>query len=103
MGESLRVGMVAGEASGDQLGAHLIAALRGRRSQMLFTGIGAPSMQAQGFESHFPLEKLSVPGYAGAPRPYRALMGIRRRRAKALLSARPALFSRLDSSDLPVA
>jgi lipid-A-disaccharide synthase len=91
--------MVAGEASGDQLGAHLIAALRGRRGQMLFTGIGGPRMQAQGFESRFPMEKLSVRGYAEALRHYREIMGIRRRLAKALLSERPDIFIGVDSSD----
>src|SRR5260370_21031524 len=99
MGESLRVGMVAGEASGDQLGAHLIAALRGRRSQMLFTGIGGPRMQAQGFESHFPMEKLSVRGYAEALRHYREIMGIRRDLGKSMLRERPDLFIGVDSSD----
>src|SRR5229473_2329764 len=99
MGESLRVGMVAGEASGDQLGAHLIAALRGRRSQMLFTGIGGPRMAAEGFESHYPMEKLSVRGYAEALRHYREIMGIRRSLASSMLRDRPDLFIGVDSSD----
>jgi len=99
VGEPLRVAMVAGEASGDQLAAHLIAALKGRRRQMLFSGIGGPRMAAQGFESHFPMEKLSVRGYAEALRHYREIMGIRRRLAKALLAERPDLFIGVDSSD----
>ena len=99
MGEYLRVAMVAGEASGDQLAAHLIAALKGRRRQMLFSGIGGPRMAAQGFESHFPMEKLSVRGYTEALRHYREIMGIRRRLAKALLAERPDLFIGVDSSD----
>jgi lipid-A-disaccharide synthase len=96
----LRVGMVAGEASGDQLGAHLIAALKARRrTQMLFAGIGGPKMAAEGFDSHYPMEKLSVRGYAEALRHYREIMAIRRRIGRAMLDERPDMFIGVDSSD----
>ncbi len=91
--------MVAGEASGDQLAAHLIAALKARRPQLHFTGIGGPKMIAQGFVSHVPLEKLAVRGYAEVLRHYREIMGIRRWLARRLLEERPALFIGVDSSD----
>jgi len=96
---ALRVGMVAGEASGDLLAAQLIAALKARGRPMLFAGIGGPRMAAQGFESQFPMEKLSVRGYAEALRHYREIMGIRRHLAKALLAEHPDLFIGVDSSD----
>ena len=99
MAELLRVGMVAGEASGDQLGAHLIAALKERRPGMLFAGIGGPRMAAEGFESHYPMEKLSVRGYAEVLRHYSEIMGIRRRLASAMLAERPNLFIGVDSGD----
>ena len=99
MADLLRVGMVAGEASGDQLGAHLIAALKERRPGMLFAGIGGPRMAAEGFESHYPMEKLSVRGYAEVLRHYREIMGIRRRLASAMLAERPNLFIGVDSGD----
>ena len=99
MSDVLRVGMVAGEASGDQIAAHLIAALKARRRPMLFAGIGGPKMAAQGFESQFPMEKLSVRGYAEALRHYREIMSIRRRLARAMLAERPDLFIGVDSSD----
>jgi lipid-A-disaccharide synthase len=96
---SARVGMVAGEASGDLLAAHLISALKARRPSMQFAGIGGPKMAAQGFESHYPMEKLSVRGYAEVLRHYGEIMGIRRRLLRELLSARPDLFIGVDSSD----
>ena len=99
VGEGVHVGMVAGEASGDQLAAHLIGALRERRPQMQFTGIGGPKMAAQGFASDFPMEKLSVRGYTEALLHYREIMGIRRRLAKRMLAERPSLFIGVDSSD----
>ncbi|MBI1942668.1 MAG: lipid-A-disaccharide synthase [Betaproteobacteria bacterium] len=91
--------MVAGEASGDLLAAHLIAALKARRPQLRFSGIGGPKMIAQGFESQVPMEKLAVRGYAEVLRHYREIMGIRRRLAARLLAERPAAFIGVDSSD----
>src|SRR5258705_7954100 len=99
MAEPLRVGMVAGEASGDLLGAPLIAALKARRRAMVFAGIGGPRMIAEGFESHHPMEKLSVRGYAEVLRSYIEIMGIRRRLTRAMLSERPDLFIGVDSSE----
>jgi lipid-A-disaccharide synthase len=91
--------MVAGEASGDQLAAHLISALKARRPELQFSGIGGPKMIAQGFDSHVPMDKLAVRGYAEVLRHYREIMGIRRRLAARLLGERPALFIGVDSSD----
>jgi len=99
VGELLRVGMVAGEASGDLLGAHLIGALKARRPAMLFAGIGGPRMLAQGFESHYAMEKLSVRGYAEALRNYLEIMRIRRRLARELIAERPDLFIGVDAGD----
>jgi lipid-A-disaccharide synthase len=99
VGKVLRVGMVAGEASGDQLGAHLIAALKARGRPMLFAGIGGPKMTAQGFDSHFAMDRLSVRGYAEALKHYREIMSIRRRLLKSMRAERPDLFIGVDSSD----
>ena len=99
MAELLRVGMVAGEASGDLLGAHLIAALKARRASTVFAGIGGPRMIAQGFESHYPMEKLSVRGYAEVLKNYTEIMGIRRRLAREMIAERPELFIGVDSGD----
>lgn len=91
--------MVAGEASGDQLAASLIAALKARRSPTLFAGIGGPRMQAQGFDSHYPLEKLSVRGYAEVVKHYGEIMTIRRRLTRALLAERPDVYIGVDASE----
>ena len=71
--------MVAGEASGDQLGSHLIAALKARRPQLAFFGIGGPRMGAEGFEASEPMDKLAVRGYSEALRHYREITRIRQR------------------------
>ena len=99
MASPLRVGMVAGEASGDQLGAHLIEALKARGRPMHFAGIGGPRMMNQGFHSHYPIEKLSVRGITEALLHYREILGIRTRLAKDLLAERPDLFIGIDSSE----
>ena len=91
--------MVAGEASGDQLAAPLISALKARRNPILFAGIGGPRMETLGFESHYPMDKLSVRGYAEVLWHYREIMSIRRRMAKALLTERPDVFIGVDASD----
>lgn len=98
-GAPLTIGVVAGEASGDQLGAHLIKALRQQLPQARFTGIGGARMQAEGMESLYPLEKLAVRGYVEVLRHYFEIVGIRRRLAAHFLKERPALFVGVDAPD----
>jgi lipid-A-disaccharide synthase len=81
------------------LAAHLIAALKARRRTMMFAGIGGPRMAAQGFESHYPMEKLSVRGYAEVLKNYLEIMSIRRRLARGMIRERPDLFIGVDSND----
>ncbi len=93
------IGMVAGEASGDFLGAHLIAAIREHVPAARFAGIGGPKMQAAGFESWFPMEKLAVRGYAEVLRHYLEILAIRNRLSQRLLREKPSLFIGIDAPD----
>lgn len=93
------IAMVAGEASGDFLGAHLIEALKSRLPGLRFAGIGGPKMESAGFESWFPMEKLAVRGYVEVLRQYGEITGIRRRLRNRLLEEKPALFIGIDAPD----
>lgn len=64
MSAALRIGMVAGELSGDTLGAALMRQIKSRQPQAQFVGIGGPQMQAEGLHSEYPLDRLSVMGIA---------------------------------------
>ena len=58
-----KIAIVAGEASGDLLGCHLMRALKAQRNDLTFIGIAGPKMIGEGAKSLFPIEKLSVRGY----------------------------------------
>ena len=58
----LRIGIVAGEASGDILGASLMASLKEAHNDVEFIGVGGDLMEEQGLHSLFPMETLSVMG-----------------------------------------
>lgn len=99
MAREVRVAMVAGEASGDQIAAPLVAALRERMPHARFVGIGGPKMQGAGFESWYPMETLSVRGYAEAIRSVPAILSIRRQLASRLRADPPDLFVGIDAPD----
>lgn len=96
---TIRIAIVAGEASGDLLGSHLVAALRTRLPQAEFIGIGGPKMIAAGVQSFFPLEKLAVNGYVEVIKSLPAILAIRRRLKRKLLALRPQLFIGVDAPD----
>ena len=62
MTKPIRIGIVAGEDSGDILGAGLIEAIKESCPDAIFEGIGGPRMIAQGFNTRVPMERLSVMG-----------------------------------------
>lgn len=94
-----RIAMVAGEASSDQLAAHLIAALKQHLPEAQFYGIGGPKMQREGFDSLWPAEMLAVRGYAEVLRHYRAITRMRRQLLRRLLQDKPDVFIGVDGSD----
>ena len=58
----LVIGIVAGEVSGDSLGADFMQQMNNLRDDIVWVGVGGPKMQAQGLQSIFPLERLAVMG-----------------------------------------
>jgi len=101
--KAVRIAMVAGEASGDLLASHLIAALKERLPDAKFFGIGGPKMQAQGFDAWYPLEKLAVRGYVEVLKHYREIAGIRRQLKKRLIQDPPDVFIGVDAPDFNLA
>ncbi|NKC14779.1 MAG: lipid-A-disaccharide synthase [Gammaproteobacteria bacterium] len=95
----LRVAMAAGEASGDALGAGLIEALRVLRPSIRFEGIAGPAMEAAGCVPVYPMERLSIMGFAEVAPRYLGLMRDRARLAKHWLRDPPDVFIGIDAPD----
>ncbi len=93
------IGLVAGEASGDLLGAHLVAALKARRPDLQFSGIAGPRMIAAGVTVLYPMEKLAVRGYVEVLKHYLEIISIRRRLKQHFLAQPPAVFIGIDAPD----
>ncbi len=95
----LRVALVAGEASGDLLGAGLMQALRAQHPHISFMGVGGPRMEAEGLISEFPMERLAVMGLVEVLGRLRELLGRRKALIAQLLEARPDVFIGIDAPD----
>lgn len=91
--------MVAGEPSGDILGAALLDGLAARLPEARSYGIGGPRMIAHGFDAHFPMEKLTVRGYVEALRHIPEILGIRNELKRQLLADPPDAFVGVDAPD----
>ncbi|WP_372831649.1 lipid-A-disaccharide synthase [Pontibacterium sp.] len=99
MSTPLRIGIVAGEASGDILGAGLIKALKRRYPDAQFEGIGGELMIAAGCVSHIPMDRLSVMGLVEVLGRLRELLKVRRGLADRFLANPPDLFIGVDAPD----
>ncbi|MDO9050346.1 MAG: lipid-A-disaccharide synthase [Methylotenera sp.] len=95
----VRIGIVAGEASGDLLGSHLIQALKQKRADIEFVGIAGPKMMREGAMSLFPIERLSVRGYVEVIRHLWGLLKLRRQLLNHFLSNPPDIFIGIDAPD----
>lgn len=99
------IAVIAGEHSGDLLGAGMLCELRKRYPDAEFIGVGGPLMQAQGLTSLIPMEDLAVMGIAEVLGSLFKLLGHRRLLVKTFLARRPDVFIGIDAPDfnLPIA
>ncbi|WP_134724657.1 lipid-A-disaccharide synthase [Paracoccus luteus] len=95
----MRVFLVAGEPSGDNLGAALMAGLRTLVPDVRFDGVGGPAMAAQGLASRFPMSELSVMGIAEVLPKYRQLKRRIAQTAQAVAETGPDVLITIDSPD----
>jgi len=95
----MRIALVAGEASGDLLGADLLAALRERFPDATFGGIGGSRMRAAGLDAWWDCDELAVMGLAEVLRHLPRLLRLRRDLVARLLAWRPDVYVGIDAPD----
>lgn len=99
------IALIAGEASGDILGAGLMQSLQARYPGARFIGVGGSEMAAAGLDSLFPMEKLSVMGITEVLSHLPELLRLRKQLVRFLLEQQPDVVIGIDSPDftLPIA
>ena len=95
----MKVFMIAGEPSGDKLGAALMAGLKDLAGDVEFQGIGGSAMMAEGLKSQFPMSELSIMGIAEVAPKYFHLKRRIRETAEAVIKANPDVLITIDSPD----
>ena len=95
----MRAFVIAGEASGDKLGAALMEGMLKLRPDVQFDGVGGPLMSAHGLVSRFPMDELSVMGLAEILPKYRALKARVREMADAVIAQRPDVLITIDAPE----
>ena len=99
MTKSIKVALVAGEHSGDLLGAGLIKALKQRHTNIEFIGVGGPLMQEQGLKSFFPMDDLAVMGIAEVLKQLPKLLKHRKQLVQYLIDEQPDVMVGIDAPD----
>ncbi|MEM9970423.1 MAG: lipid-A-disaccharide synthase [Pseudomonadota bacterium] len=95
----MKLYLLAGELSGDKLGAALMNGLKQLRPDVAFSGVAGPLMQAQGMASLFPMDELSVMGIAEVLPRYPALKRRLNETAENVIATQPDALITIDSPD----
>ncbi len=95
----MRVFVIAGEPSGDRLGGALMTGLKALEPDVVFDGVGGAAMQAEGLQSRFAMEELSVMGIAEVLPRYRALKRRIAQCADWVIETKPDVLITIDSPD----
>ena len=97
--DAAQIGIIAGEASGDLLGAHMMRALHAQHPDLTACGIAGPRMVEAGVQALYPSDKLAVNGYGDVLRRLPELLWIRSRTTRHFLKQRPRVFVGIDAPD----
>ena len=95
----MRIGIVAGELSGDQLGGSLVSMLRQKYPDAIIEGIGGPKMQAAGFNSLYSMDALSLIGFLEIISKGFKILGIQKKIISHFKENKPDIFIGIDAPD----